>query len=164
MSSLFTDVDGNVHKNTIGGDLVHPEAWKRQLSTYISEMTPPVAELVSGTNNPFVTKVNDAMCQTPSFYDGRVVLVGDALAAARPHLAMASNQAAMHCQLLFKVWRGEITQKAWDREVMAYGKRVILLSRIIGLLGQGPKSTFLGSIVAYIWFLVKSRLRIGSKL
>lgn len=158
MASLFTDTDGKVHQNTIPTGLVQLEAWKHQQAAFISQMSGPVAELISKTSSPFVTKVNEVLCDQASYYDGHLVLVGDALATIRPHTALATDQAAMHSVSLAKVWRGEMTLETWGREVTVYGKRMVLQGRVVGLLGQGTSLMFLKSLLVYIWFLVKGKL------
>jgi len=158
MASLFTGTDGKVHQNTVPSGLVRLEAWKRQQAAFISQMTPPMAELISKTGSPFVTKVNEVLCSQGSYYDGHLVLVGDALATIRPHTALATDQAARHSLSLGKVWRGEMTLDTWNREATVYGKRMVLLGRVVGLLGQGTFLIVLKSLLVYIWFLVKSRL------
>jgi len=154
MTALFTDTAGKVHTNTVPASLIRPEAWKQQLASYIGQMTVPLAEAISRTTYPFVTRVNDGMAPAPSFCSGRVVLVGDALTTIRPHSALGSDQAAKHCLLLKEVWAGRMTQKEWDAEVAAYGRRMILLSRAIGLLGQGTTLQFLGALWEFLWFLI----------
>ena len=46
-------------------------------------MAAPFAELITKTNEPFVTKVNDAFCSTARYWDDHVLLVGDALSTFR---------------------------------------------------------------------------------
>lgn len=121
-------------------------------------MAAPFAEVISATQHPFVTKVNDALCETASFHDGHVVLVGDALATFRPHFAVATEQAARHCLGLGRVWKGETTMKQWATEATAYGKRIWLMSRVLGMWGTGRWWEMVRALVAYVVFLVRARL------
>ncbi len=90
--------------------LVRPEIWSKHLAAHLPSVAEPFAEVISKCKDPFVTKVNDALSEKASFYDGHVVLVGDALCTVRPHLAAATEQAAGHCLSLGKVWI------VWGRE------------------------------------------------
>jgi 2-polyprenyl-6-methoxyphenol hydroxylase-like FAD-dependent oxidoreductase len=159
MVRIFTDVHGKRHQSTISQGLVKPELWTAQLSSFVNNMVPHVAELLSKTSieNLFVTKMNDCLCTTPSFYDGRVVLVGDAFAGLRPHTGAGTDQAARHILELDRVWQGYCTQEQWDREMVLYSQRNMKASRLMGAMEQG---TFLEAICAflgYIWFLFSLR-------
>ncbi|KAH8896855.1 FAD binding domain-containing protein [Thozetella sp. PMI_491] len=157
MDFILTDINGTLHQNTVQANLIPPETWKQQFAGVVGQMLPPVVELISKTSQPFVTKVNDMHCKIPSFYDGRVVLVGDAMTAIRPHSAIASDHAATHCSLLSKVWRNEMSMAMWDRAVLFTGERLALQSRALGILGQGTIYSFFKALIGYIWFLVRAR-------
>ncbi|KAI0389168.1 FAD binding domain protein [Xylariaceae sp. FL0594] len=161
MKDIFTDINGRHHHNTVPRGLVRPEVWERIRAKFTSRMAEPVADLLFKTDSPFVTKVNDVLCTTPSFHEGRVVLVGDALTTIRPHIGHSAEQAAFHTLSLAKVWQGEKTQAAWSREVRNHALRFFTLSRVVGHFGQGPVLTFLKSLFSYIWLLI--RLKFGRK-
>ena len=137
MASIFTDVNGELHPNTVPQGLVEPKSWADQVARYQSQMIAPLAEVVSQTPRPFVTKVGEAQARQASFFDDRLVLVGDAFTAFRSHMGMASEQAARHCWQMDRVWRGEITQKQRDLEATIYAEKLILMNRLIGLGGLG---------------------------
>lgn len=155
MKDIFTDIHGDLHQNTVPRGLVRPDVWARVRTTFTSRMASPVASLLDKTESPFVTKVNDVLCTTPSFYDGHVILVGDALTTIRPHIAHSAEQAAFHTLSLAKVWRGEDKMDAWCREVGHHARRFNLLSRVVGHFGQGPLVRFLKSFISYIILLVR---------
>lgn len=155
MDAIFTDVNGKVHPNTVPQGLVNPDVWKAQLARWSSIMTSPLAELVSNTPKPFVTKVIEAQTTTASFYDGRLVLVGDAFTGFRSHLGWASEQAARHAVSLDKVWRGEITMKQRDEEAVLYAQRFIYLNRMMGFSGLGWMLSFLRNVLAYVWVMFR---------
>ena len=158
MESLFTDINGKTHRNTVPTGLVRPELWERAMVISIADMPAPVAELVSKTTSIFITKVNDSLCKASRYCDGHVVLVGDSLAAFRPHTGLAAEQAARHCLLNSSVWKGELSAEVADREMISYANRMLLGSRVVGLLGQGSAFTFCKSICSYVWFLIRSKL------
>jgi 2-polyprenyl-6-methoxyphenol hydroxylase-like FAD-dependent oxidoreductase len=125
-------------------------------------MAPPFAALLSATSQQtlFVTKVNDALCATASFHDGRVLLVGDALAAFRPHFAVATEQAARQCLALGRVWQGELGGLGeWEREVTGYGERMFLASRVLGAFGLGRWWELVKGVGVFVGFLVRGRVR-----
>ncbi|KAI0139917.1 FAD binding domain-containing protein [Hypoxylon sp. NC0597] len=153
MDAIFTDVNGKVHPNTVPQGLVNPEVWKAQLERWSSIMTGPLAELVANTPKPFVTKVIEAQTTKASFYDGRLVLVGDAFTGFRSHLGWASEQAARHAVSLDRVWKGEITMKQRDEEAILYAQRFIYLNRMMGFSGLGWMASFLRNALAYVWVM-----------
>ncbi|KAI1772027.1 FAD binding domain-containing protein [Hypoxylon cercidicola] len=159
MTQIFTDINGTQHHNTVPRGLVKPEEWKRVRGAFKSRMNAPFAELLSLTESPVVTKINDALCLQPTFFEGHGIIVGDALATLRPHTGSASEQAAFHCISLTPVWEGSKTLETWSREACIYGKRMWLLGKLAGEFGQGTAFSLLKSLVLYVVFLV--RIKIG---
>jgi 2-polyprenyl-6-methoxyphenol hydroxylase-like FAD-dependent oxidoreductase len=155
LDEVLTDAAGRTHGNTVPSGLVRPEVWQKHLATTLPAMAAPFAALLAATQQPFVTKVNDALCETAAFHDGKVLLVGDALVAFRPHLAVATEQAAQHCLTLARVWEGKITVQQWAREVTGHGKRMWLVSRVLGVFSMGGWREFLKVLYVYVAFLVK---------
>jgi hypothetical protein len=157
MDDIFTDTNGKMHTSTLPQGLVKPDLWTRQKDRYLEQMIPPFAEIIDKTPQPFISKVTDldGTDHPSSFFDGRLVLVGDAYNAFRSHLGMASEQAARHCWQMDRVWRGEITQEERDREATLYAKRFILLNRFIGLMGMELWLQLFRTVVSYIWLMVR---------
>ena len=158
MASIFTDVNGEVHPSTVPQGLVKPKLWADQLARYQSQMIAPLAEVVSQTQRPFVTKVGEAQTRQASFFDDRLVLVGDAFTAFRSHMGMASEQAARHCWQMDRVWRGEITQKQRDLEATIYAEKFILMNRLIGLGGLGQIVAVLKVLLDLMLLVIKHKL------
>ncbi|RYP93224.1 hypothetical protein DL770_000699 [Monosporascus sp. CRB-9-2] len=158
IAEILTGTDGKLRKNTVSSGLVNPQVWDRVRAAVDPRMAAPFAELLGKTDQPFVTKVNDAICSAPRHCDGRVVLVGDALTTIRPHTALATEQAARHCLLLGKARKGEISMEDWDHEVCVYARRMLLLSRLVGELGQGSTWMFLKSVYRYLMFMIRLKL------
>lgn len=158
MASIFTDVDGTLHPYTVPQGLVNPKLWADQVARYRSQMIAPLAEVVSKTPRPFVTKVGEAQVRQASFFDGRLVLVGDGFTAFRSHMGMASEQAARHCWQMDRVWRGEITQKQRDLEATIYAEKFILMNRLIGLGGLGQVVAVMGVMWGLMLLLIKHQL------
>ncbi|KAK3302905.1 uncharacterized protein B0T15DRAFT_538526 [Chaetomium strumarium] len=164
LTEVLTDSAGKTHGNTVPSGLARPEIFRKHLATTLPAMAAPFAALLSHPGQtPFVTKVNDALTETAVFWDGKVVLVGDALAASRPHFAVATEQAAQHCLGLAKVWGGEQTLQQWARDVTGYGKRIWLLSRVLGAFGLRGWREFVKVLCVYVAFLVRLRLGRGPR-
>lgn len=157
MKEIFTDIHGNPHRNTVPQGLVQPRAWSRQLETYRVKMVLPMAEVISKTAKPFVTKVGEVTAGASSFHDGRVVLLGDAYTTYRTHLGMASEQAAWHIVQMEMIWRGEITMEEHDAALRLYSQKFILLNRAVGFLGLGMMGSLAKTVAAYVWFLAKAK-------
>jgi hypothetical protein len=100
-------------------------------------------------------KVNDALSDKASFFDGHLILVGDALATNRPHLALATEQAAGHCLDMGKVWHGEMTLEQWETKTLIQAKRIWLASRVLGVFGVGGWWAFLKILATYLSFMIK---------
>lgn len=152
---IFTDIHGVTHGNTVQQGLIRPEMWERQLSRSLGDMPPHLADMISSTPRPFVTKVGEvAVDGGPTFWDGRAVLVGDAFNSTRTHLGRASEQAARHCVNLDKVMAGDMTLDEYDRQAVLYARRLVLLNRIVGFTGLNWWGEWIGAVVAYMWLMV----------
>ncbi|KAJ5116684.1 FAD binding domain protein [Penicillium angulare] len=158
MNTIFTDVNGKLHPNTVPHGKIKPDIWSQHVARHISQMTPHLAEVVTKTERPFVTKVWEAEAAASTFYDGRLVLVGDAFTGFRSHMGMASEQAARHCAQMNRFWHGEITHKEREREARAYAKRFLLLNRAIGFTGLGMVWQLCKLSLDYMVLTIKDRL------
>jgi 2-polyprenyl-6-methoxyphenol hydroxylase-like FAD-dependent oxidoreductase len=106
---------------------------------------------VNEIDMPFVTAISDCISPQASFYDGKLFLVGDALALFRPHVAQSTNQSALHCLLLEKLLQGRINLEAYEEQVMMYAHTTLLWSREVG-------SQYLYSSVRHLYHKLRSRL------
>jgi hypothetical protein len=84
-------------------------------------------------------------------------LVGDALAALRPHLAASTEQAAGHCLDLGKVWHGEMTMEQWEKKSLSQAKRLWLACRLSGIFGVGGWWEFLKTLATYLVFMIRTK-------
>ena len=132
----MTDASGHRHRFTLPMGSVQPSV-RNQLIADASAILPfPFAELVSKTTNPFVQTVADIVSHRASFFDGKLILAGDALATFRPHVVASTNQAALHAFLLEKVMRGDMTMKERERECLEYARKTALMSIALGSWNQ----------------------------
>jgi hypothetical protein len=60
-----------------------------------------------------VQLVTDMMFPLKSFLGGSVMLVGDAMAGLRPHVAASTSQAVYHVSKLKGVLEGNLTEEKW---------------------------------------------------
>jgi len=153
----MTDSDGHHHHNTLPPGKMRPEIWSKQKALAKSNLARPFAELVEKTTQPFISSVSHTIAPQASFFDGNLLLVGDALTLFRPHVALSANQAAVDCLLLEKSLEGEITGKEWERRVLQYGARTMLLSIMTGNYTQFGGVRFVVSVVGYGMLLVRQR-------
>ena len=128
----MTDSDGHHHHNTLPPGKMRPEIWDNMKSYARSALAAPFAELVEKTTQPFISSVSDTRAPRASFFNGKLLLVGDALTLFRPHVALSANQAAVDCLLLEQHLKGEITMKQWERQALQYGAKTRMLSVMTG--------------------------------
>lgn len=96
------------------------EVWSKQ-QAFAQEVLPPAfREVINKIQKPFVTVISDTTASKASFYDGKVLLVGDALTLFRPHNALSSDQAAFDCLQLRKALQGNFTLLEWEARVLQY--------------------------------------------
>lgn len=160
MDIIFTDVNGKLHTNTVPHGLLNLDVWNSVLQRHRSTMAPPLAEIVSKTPCPFASKVVEAQCDinTTTFFDDRLVLVGDAFTSFRSHLGLATEQAARHTLQMEKVLRGEMTMKQRNDEASYYARRLIFLNRCIGLFGMNWVFSLTRAMMGYAWVVVSYNL------
>lgn len=158
LAAVMTDTDGKLHANTVPRGKVAPAAWARQRALAASTMPPPYVELVEKTRTPFVTKINDAASPSADFFGGRLLLVGDALAAFRPHVALSTNQAALHARLTEEMERGEIGADEWSSEALRYARVTGLASVAAGVFGLGSRMELVVCVVRLVLVILGQKL------
>lgn len=119
---FLTDKEGVVHHSTLPVGSVHPDVWDETKKIAREVLPPQFAELVDKTEMPFCQAVTDVLSPGCVFIDGRVVLVGDAVAGFRPHTAASTSQAAFHAMGFAEVVKGEMDLEEWKEEVMEFAR------------------------------------------
>ncbi|CAG8974299.1 hypothetical protein HYALB_00011967 [Hymenoscyphus albidus] len=147
----MTDIDGVQHQRTVPFGKVQPQVWQKQIQNHAINFAAPIKEVLSKIESPFVTAIADCISPQASFYDGKLFLVGDALALFRPHVAQSINQAALHCLLLERYLKGEITLSAYEEEVLSFAHTTLLWSREVG-------SEYLHSIAGHLYHKMRHRV------
>ncbi len=119
---LMTDKDGHVHHYTLPVGLLKQEVLLQQHNLAKKILPPQFAEIVCHTDDPFVQAITDVISPRNSFFGGKVLLIGDALAGFRPHTAASTSQAAFDALKLEEMIRGETSLDRWEKETMEYAR------------------------------------------
>lgn len=154
----MTDTDGHVHHNMVPTGKLRKEVWDKQTGIGKSVLPNPFVELLEKTKQPFVSAVSDSIVPTALFFDGKLILVGDALSLFRPHIALSTNQGALHCSLLEKVLKGEMSMMQWERKALQYASSTRLSSIVVGNYGQKDLASLLVSIVKYFLVIIGQKI------
>ena len=124
LEELMTDVHGKRHGITLPVGTMKPEVWEQQ-KKYAGEILPPqFAEAVQKTEQPFIQAITDVEPSKNCYMDGKVLMVGDALAGFRPHTAASTTQAAFDALRIGEWMRREIDQKEYEESVMEFAQRL----------------------------------------
>lgn len=125
LESLMTSSTGKRHTYTLPPTSLSPSVLSNQKALANSTLPPQFVSLIAHTTSPFVQVVTDVLPPDSSavFWDGRCILVGDALAGFRPHTAGSTGQAAWHALCISKVFEGEMGWKEWDRTVLEWARK-----------------------------------------
>ncbi|XPT03449.1 hypothetical protein M3J09_012542 [Ascochyta lentis] len=121
---LMTDVDGNYHRITLPPGKINPKAWEKQCEIAREKLPPQFAELVCSTDKPFVQAVTDVISPTNEFLDGRVVLIGDALAGFRPHTVASTSQACFDAMILADMIEGRMRRREWKMQTLGFARTI----------------------------------------
>lgn len=157
-ADIMTDSDGYRHVNSLPIGKMREEVWAKQKARGKRVMPRPLAELLDKTRQPFISTISDSIAPRASFFDGKLLLVGDAFALFRPHVALSTNQAALHCLLSESILKGEMSVSEWEDQVSRYGSKTRLLSNVIGNYAQFGGWTFVVSMIRYLLVLMSQAL------
>lgn len=124
LAELMTDIDGTRHRITMPPGKTNPTAWEKQRQIASEKLPPQFAEIVRATKKPFVQAVTDVISPKNEFLDGKVILLGDALAGFRPHTVASTSQAAFDAMILSDMLRGDVDRKEWKKQTMGYARTI----------------------------------------
>ncbi|KAI9876341.1 MAG: hypothetical protein M1830_006738 [Pleopsidium flavum] len=148
-AELMTDSHGKRHHNTLPIGGMRKEIWEQQ-QDYAKKILPPqFAEIVTKTQQPFIQAITDVLSPKNSFFDGKVLLIGDAVAGFRPHTAASTSQAAFDAQKLDEMVRGDISRVEWERNTMEYARHMQERGVALGersQFGRHPLAQSLGGV------------------
>lgn len=155
----MTDSSGKKHRHTVPVGKIQERVWEKQRALASQTLPAPFAELIHKTKEPFVTSIVDIDVCKPSFFDGKLLVVGDALCPFRPHVACSTNQAALDALLLEKMLSGSLSLAAWENQVMDYAHLTRLRSITWGSWYQYGYLAFIFSEAKFRLAGYMSRLR-----
>jgi len=150
----MTDSEGKMHRNSIPKGKMRDDVWKTQRAYGNQVLNGVFSELINKTSEPFLSVIQDYAAPQAAFFEGKLLLIGDALATFRPHMALSLNQAGLDNLLLEKLMKGEITLKEWERQVVQYGHRTQLMNVAFGNFFLYGGWVFFKSAVAYLLSLL----------
>ena len=156
----LTDNENHKHRSTLPKGKMEPKVWARQMES-AEYMPPAFREVCTKVKEPFISTINDCAAPKASYYDGKVLLVGEALLLIRPHTGLSFDTAAFQALQLKKAVNGEITLKEWEKEISDNNRKAQLFAITYGrfFVYGVLRPSFLLGLVRYILFLVSVSLR-----
>ncbi|ETN47260.1 uncharacterized protein HMPREF1541_01452 [Cyphellophora europaea CBS 101466] len=136
LDKVLTDKEGKRRRITIPPGMMTEDAWEMVKERGRDKLPPQMAEMVQKSRNPFVQAITDVMSPTSLWENGKVVLVGDALAGFRPHTVASTSQAAFDVLLLVEWLEGRMDMKEWERRTVEYARKVQSMGMYIGNRSQ----------------------------
>lgn len=138
--ALMAGNDGSVHRVTLQAGQVRPEVWHRQKKLAQEALPPQFYEIVQSTRRPFVQAIWDVISPQNFFHEGKVILIGDALAGLRPHTGAGTEQAAFHSLTLEKLLNGSASPGEFIRLTMEHSQYIQNIGVQIGeKIGLGAR-------------------------
>ncbi|KAK0702231.1 hypothetical protein B0H67DRAFT_650287 [Lasiosphaeris hirsuta] len=124
LDEILTDRNGQRRRITMPPGMTDLNAWEKQRVVARERLPPQFAEIVCKAKRPFVQAVTDIISPEHEFLDGKMVLIGDALAGFRPHTVASTAQAALDAMMYADYVAGEVTRDEWKRETMGYARYI----------------------------------------
>jgi len=120
LADVMTDADAIHHHTSVPAGKVRASIWARQRELAHSLFIPPYLEVIEKIASPFIHLITDYWSPQASFANGKVLLIGDASALMRPHIAFSTNQAAFQCMLVVELVKGELSSRTWDWQITRF--------------------------------------------
>ncbi|KAI0156749.1 FAD/NAD(P)-binding domain-containing protein [Hypoxylon sp. FL1284] len=118
---MIDGVDGHRHHNTVPPGRVKENVWSAQVDSARSQAFPAtIFEIISKIRQPFIQVITDFCSPRAVFENGKVVVIGDALALFRPHTGYGASQAAFHALTVVDYINGKIRSTEWEDTVLQY--------------------------------------------
>ena len=124
LEELMTDINSKRHPITLPVGSMQPQVWEKQKKHAADVLPPQFAEAVEKTKQPFIQAITDVISPQNSLMDGKVLLVGDAVAGFRPHTAASTSQAAFDALMLGDWMTGKIDAEEYNSSLMDYAQRL----------------------------------------
>ncbi|KAI8952430.1 hypothetical protein F4801DRAFT_230876 [Xylaria longipes] len=124
LEEIMTDCNGRRRAITMPPGMTDPKAWEKQRKLARERLPPQFAEIVCGTNKPFVQAVTDVLSLEHEYCGGKVVLIGDALAGFRPHTVASTSQAAFDAMIFADYVAGKVSREEWKRQTLGFARYI----------------------------------------
>ncbi|KAK2603284.1 hypothetical protein N8I77_009752 [Diaporthe amygdali] len=124
LEEVMTDKNGQRRHITMPPGMMPSAAWEKQKQIAQDRLPPQFAEIVCKTKQPFVQAITDVISPTNEYMDGKVILVGDALAGFRPHTVASTSQACFDAMVLADYFRGKISHDDWKKQTLGFARLV----------------------------------------
>ena len=158
LGDIMTDITGHQHRFTLPVGKMRPEVWDKQLAQARKVLPMPLADLVSRIRQPFVSSITSIGSPRASFFNGKLLLVGDALCQMQPNYGASTDQAALNALTLEKLIKEEITLSQWEERVMEYADLTRLKSTAFGSFYLNGYPTIFANMSRYLWMFVSQKL------
>lgn len=134
LHEMNVDAKGVQHKYSVPPPLIRKDLIAQMHKDALEILPPPLLDAVTKIKQPFITPIYDFTATSIVF--GRVAMVGDAAANARPHMGFGMAKAATDAQTLAKHLdaRDDIDAalKAYNDERQPIGDAIVLHGRKLG--------------------------------
>lgn len=131
LDAILTDSDGRTHYNSIPRGKLNMSEWTKRRNSIRPSLNKAFVELMELTEEPFVSTIRESFVGRRSFYDGRLLLVGDGANLMRPNAGQATNNAATSCLELRDVLQGKTSLSEWEVSMADQGWQMRLFSNMI---------------------------------
>lgn len=143
LKKILTDSDGITHQYSLGVGKMDPIIKQEQRNKVASILPPQLSEVFQKIESPFIQAITDNLTTKSVFMNGKVFLVGDAVAGLRPQTGAGTAQVAMHAFLLKKVFEvgGGMSVEEWEKATLELATMVHDLGVLTGnlaLFGDHP--------------------------
>jgi hypothetical protein len=138
-SDFMTDTNGVRHNHTVTAGLLNPRSWEAQLARRRDVITPlwqRMFAISTAHKLPLLTAIRSFDNTTSSFFDGKLLLAGEAFIQIRPHLGASCSIPGLQALSLVQALKGEKTRDDADGEVAAYAIKQAIGSKMTGNAGM----------------------------
>jgi len=138
LKRILTDSEDISHKYSLRIGKIDSKVKEKQGKVAAAILPPQLAEVWQKIESPFVLAVTDSLTTKSVFMNGKVFLVGDAVATLRPHTTAGTSQAAMNALLMKKVFdkEGGMSIEEWEKTSVGWATFAQKLGVQMGNLSQ----------------------------
>jgi len=134
LREMNIDANGVQHEYSVPPPLIRKDLIAEMLADAQDILPPPLLDAVIKIKQPFITPIYDFT--SPAIVFGRVAMVGDAAANARPHMGFGMAKAATDAQALAKHLDAhddiDAALRAYNAERQPIGNTIVLHGRKLG--------------------------------